>query len=146
MGRMSQIPVNSVPTETVEMILGTDRGKFSSPFIRFFQDVLRRVNLWSAVVSTQVVNDPIPATIVMNATTGLIYLKPVGVVAALTVTFPDLPQDGLIVTIKTTQSITALTLATTSPIVILDPVTTLAANGVVRYLYVLSENQWIRIT
>ncbi len=140
-----QIPLNNIPIESIEVMEDGIRAKFTPPFIRFFQTVLRAVNLWAASTSADVIVPSSGGNILISATSALLYLKPAGTLASLTVTFPDNPQDGLICTIKTTQTITALTLASTAPITILDPVTTLTTNGFVRYIYILSEAKWVRI-
>ena len=71
-------------------------------------------------------------------------LIPAGALAALTLTFPAAPIDGQELFVKSTQTITALTLAGNGK-TILDPVTTLAALGSVRFKYLGSNNLWYKI-
>lgn len=74
-----------------------------------------------------------------------LVLEPAGVIATLTVTMAAAPKDGETVIISTTQTITALTLSPNGGQTIVNPVTALAANAFVRYLYRASSSKWYRI-
>jgi hypothetical protein len=85
------------------------------------------------------------ATISLAVVKSALSLNPAGTIAALTVNLPPTTFDGKIVSIFTTQTITALTLATTNGATINTPVTTLAANATVAYVYDLATTTWYRI-
>ena len=137
---MSQIPLNSIPGNPIDV--GT--GNFTAPFVRFIQLVLGNVNLANAAVTNQTVVAVNGGTATINSTATLLYLTPAGTISTYTAVFPPSATDGTVVTIKTTQTITTLTLSVASPVTILDPVTTLAAKAFVKYTYLLSSNIWIR--
>lgn len=69
---------------------------------------------------------------------------PAGTLAALTVSLPTAPQDGLTLTVSTTQTITALTVNATSGTVY-NPPTTLSAGQTFEYKFIGNGiNIWIR--
>lgn len=82
----------------------------------------------------------------LPANYSLWLLLPAGTLASLICNFPPAAQayEGQKVTIKTTQTITTLTLASAGGS-FLDPVTTLAANGFVTYAFLFASNIWFRV-
>jgi hypothetical protein len=70
-------------------------------------------------------------------------ILPAGTLATLTVTFPANPIDGQEISFKTTQTITALTMAGNGKSII-DPITTLAALGYCTYRYLAASTSWYR--
>jgi len=81
--------------------------------------------------------------VVANQSTALI-LKPLGVLATGGITFPAAPDDGQMLTISTTQTITALTLSGNGK-TIDTPVTTLIGGSFAKWLYVLADTTWYRV-
>lgn len=138
---MSQIPLNSIPGNPIDQ--GT--GQFTPPFVRFIQSMLSSINLANAAVSAQVVSGAVSGgAVVINQTTLLLYFASPGGLGSYSVGFPPSPVDGSVVTIKSNQVITTLSLSCPTPDTILDPVITLAARGFVKYTYILSQNLWVR--
>lgn len=137
---MSQISLNSVPAEPID--LGT--GNFTPPFTRFINALLISVNLANAAVTSQVIVPVSGGSIIVNNTALFIYLNGSSATGSYTIGFPPSPIDGSQMTIKTKSTITTLSLITSTPDTILDPVTTLAALGFVKYTYLLSQNLWVR--
>lgn len=89
-----------------------------------------------------------PATgfsVTVDPGTDALVLNPAGTLATGTVVFPLNPEDGDRLRIATTQTVTALTLTAGTGDTIVNPVTTLAANGFVQFLYQLSSRKWFRI-
>ena len=82
--------------------------------------------------------------ITVNSQSTSLMLTPAGTLASGTVTFPLSPIDGQQLTINTTQTVTALTLAGNGK-TISNAVTTLAAAGFVTYKYVDSTSTWYRV-
>lgn len=74
---------------------------------------------------------------------GNYLMLPAGTLATLTVTFPANPIDGQELSIKTTQTITALTMNGNGKS-ITDPMTTIAALGYCTYRYLGSSTLWYR--
>lgn len=139
---MSQIPLNSIPGNAIDT---NSTGQFTPPFVRFIQLMLSSINLANAAVSAQVITGAISGgTVVINQTTLFLYFASAGGLGSYSVQFPPSPTDGSVVTIKSNQAITTLTLSCPTPDSILDPVTTLAAKGFVKYTYILSLNLWVR--
>ena len=68
---------------------------------------------------------------------------PAGTLASLTVSLPTAPQDGLNITVSTTQTITALTVNAASGTVF-NPPTTLTAGQTFEYKFIGGVNIWIR--
>jgi hypothetical protein len=134
---MTQIPLNTIPQDFIEK--GTERVSLSA--LKFFQLLLRRVNLRDAANSAAIYTPISGDSITVNITNTFIFLQPNGVLGSLTVIFPAEALDTTEVAIKTTESITSLTLSATN---ILDPITTLATNGYVKYTYILSEQLWVK--
>lgn len=69
---------------------------------------------------------------------------PAGTLATGTITMPGSPADGMVVTITTTQEITALTVNANTGQSIVNAVTTLAAGGGAKYIYRLANTTWYR--
>lgn len=140
-----QIPLDPMLTAPIEEDMITKVKRFSDSASRYFQQLTRAVNNYLGATTAQVIIPLSADVITINPTAATVYLKPAGAIGSLSIIFPLKPQDGLDVTIKTTQTITTLTLTATTPNTILDPITTLAANGYVVYRFILSQNIWIRI-
>lgn len=85
------------------------------------------------------------ASITIGANVEYLVLEPAGTIATLTVTFPASPGDYQTVTISTTQTVTALTLSGNTGKTIANAVTTLAANGFVKYIYRPTNTKWYRV-
>lgn len=85
-------------------------------------------------------------TLVMTAEQSVVSLNPAGTLAAGTVTLPPTLYDGKIVTIFSSQIITALTLNTSNSATFVPaaPTTFAAVNGSVSFVYDLALNQWHR--
>lgn len=137
---MTQIPLNTVPQDFIEP--GTSRVSLSA--LKFLQFILRRVNLRDAEVGAYVYTPVNGDVLTINLTNTFLYLNPVGSLTSLTVNFPENPQEGTGVVLKTSQSISGLVLVPATPATILDTITTLAANGYVKYTYILSEQLWVK--
>lgn len=71
-------------------------------------------------------------------------LKPAGPLASGTITMNAAPTNGLLVTISSTQTITALTLNPNTGQSIVGAVTTLTANAPVHYRYRAADATWYR--
>ena len=69
---------------------------------------------------------------------------PAGTLAAGTITMPGSPADGMVITITTTEEITALTIAGNSGQSIVNAVTTLTAGSGANYIYRLTNTTWYR--
>jgi len=84
---------------------------------------------------------------IANGTNRLI-LNPAGTLATGTITMPPNPADGQIVTISSTQTITALTLSPNTAQTISNAASTLAPGptGAIKYIYVLGSTNWFPTT
>jgi hypothetical protein len=95
------------------------------------------------VPATQYVTPSTGGTVNVDATGNVILLlNPSGTLATLTVNFPSNPTDGDIVTIATSQIITALTVGNGT---IIGTLTTLILGGFARFIYNSTANKWFRI-
>jgi hypothetical protein len=74
-----------------------------------------------------------------------LILNPAGVLATGTITMPAAPADGFVVTISSTQVVTALTLNPNSGQTLSANTTALAASTSVRYIYVSSVTKWFKL-
>lgn len=84
-------------------------------------------------------------TRVMAPEQSVLTLDPAGTLATGTVTLPATLSDGKVVTIFSSQTITALTINTSNGATFVPAVvTTLAANASVSYWYDKALNQWHR--
>lgn len=77
-----------------------------------------------------------------TVTTPVTLFTPAGTLATGTVTMPASPNDGMTVTLMTTQTITALTVSANSGQSIAGAATTLLANASVTYVYRSSNTTW----
>lgn len=86
------------------------------------------------------------ATIVMTAEQSIISVNPAGTLAALTITLPPTLYDGKIVTIFSSQILTALTLNTSNGATFVPaaPTAVAAANTAYSFIYDKANNQWHR--
>lgn len=85
-------------------------------------------------------------TITLTPTQSAVILNPAGTLAAGAIVMPPTGVDGKLVTIYTTQTITALTLSTSNSATFTPAaITTLAANTSVAYVYNLAGNVWYRM-
>jgi hypothetical protein len=82
----------------------------------------------------------------ISDTTNLYIMNPAGTLATLTVVMPTNPYDKQIITIATSQIITALTLNAGAGQTILNVPTTLAAGGFCSYVYILANTKWYRLS
>jgi hypothetical protein len=79
-----------------------------------------------------------------SGTTTLIAV-PAGTLATGTITMPGSPADGMVITITTTQQITALTIAgNTGQSIGGTQVSLMAANSAMSFVYRLSDTTWYR--
>lgn len=86
-------------------------------------------------------------TIAMTVAQSAVSLNPAGTLATGTITLPPTATDGKMVSIWSSQTITALTLNTSNGATITNPVTTISGGAAaVSYLYSLSSNAWRRIS
>lgn len=85
-------------------------------------------------------------TLTVPFTAGNVWLviTPAGTIAALTVALTGTFTDGMEITLNTSQTITALTITTTSGSLQGSP-TTLAANGFASLRYDAGTNTWRRV-
>lgn len=76
-----------------------------------------------------------------------LILNPAGVLATGTITMPANPTDGQIVSISSTQTITALTLSPNASQTISNAATTLTSGplGAVQYIYVIGSTNWFPV-
>lgn len=74
-----------------------------------------------------------------------LILNPAGTLATGAVTMPAAPTDGFVVTISSTQVITALTLTPNSGQTINGLTTALAASIAIKYLYRSADSTWYRV-
>jgi hypothetical protein len=81
-------------------------------------------------------------TVTMAAGLSRQVLNPAGTIATLTVNLPTLPFDGDVTEISTSQTVTALTVATTDSSSIIGAPSTLVASTGVRFVYRLSNTTW----
>ena len=85
-------------------------------------------------------------TITMTTLQSAVSINPAGTLAAGTITLPPTTTDGKLVTIYSSQIITALTINTSNSATFAPAVvTTLAADASVGYVYDKANNQWHRI-
>ena len=97
------------------------------------------------VDASQHAYSPTTGETIALAETGTYHiLIPAETLDTLTLTFPAAPIDGQELLIKSTKTITSLTLSGNGE-TILDTITTIAALGSVRYKYLGSNNLWYRI-
>jgi hypothetical protein len=71
-----------------------------------------------------------------------LLMVPAGTLATGTVTMPAAPSDGMMVTLSSTQQITALTLQGNTGQTVSSAVTLLPAKGAASYVYRLSNTTW----
>lgn len=85
-------------------------------------------------------------TLVMLPEQSVVSLNPAGTLATGTITMPPATTDGKIVSIFSSQIITALTINTSNGATFVPAVVTTlaAANNSVSYIYDLANNQWHR--
>lgn len=84
-------------------------------------------------------------TITMTVDQSAVSLNPAGTLAAGTIMLPPTTVDGKIVTVFSSQTITALTLSTSNSATFVPAaVTTIAAGASLGYVYDLANNQWHR--
>jgi hypothetical protein len=83
---------------------------------------------------------------IKNNTSAMIF-EPSGTIAVVSITLPQLPVDNQVLSMSTTQELTAITYGTLSPVgvnVSLVP-TTMLANSQFSIVYRASNNKWYRI-
>ena len=86
-------------------------------------------------------------TITMTVSQSAVSLNPAGTLATGTIVLPPTTFDGKVVSIFTTQTITALTISTSNGATFAPAVvTTLAAGTSVSYVYSLAGSVWHRIS
>jgi hypothetical protein len=89
---------------------------------------------------------PASGTLTMTTAQSAVSLNPSGTISAYTVVLPPTPQDGAVVSIFTSATITTLTLSTSdSSTFVPTKVTTLTAGSSVGYVYDNANNVWHRI-
>jgi hypothetical protein len=89
---------------------------------------------------------PASGTLTLTSANSAVSLNPSGTISAYTVVFPPTPQDGAIVTIFTSATITTLTISVTDSSTFAPvKVTTLTAGSSVGYVYDRANNIWHRI-
>lgn len=81
----------------------------------------------------------------INNNVAALILKPAGTLATGTITMPSTPVDGQVVTISTSQTITALTLNGNTGQTVIGAITTLTAAAPASYKYVLTDASWYRV-
>lgn len=78
----------------------------------------------------------------LTLTAATTLLEPAGTLATGTLTFPAAPVDGALITVSSTKIITALTLAGNGKTIAPPVPTTIAAGGVLRYIFRGTNNTW----
>ena len=79
--------------------------------------------------------------------TQVLIANPAGTLATGTITMPASPADGMVITITTTQEITALTVSgNTGQSIGGTQVARMPANSAMQFVYRLSNTTWYRIT
>lgn len=103
---------------------------------------------YGKVLRTNTIEFLVPLTgfsyTVANAS-GVLVMKPAGVLASGTITMPAIPIDEQKVTLTTTQTITALTHNPNAGQTLNGPATTLSANTPFSWIYRSADNSWYRI-
>lgn len=84
-------------------------------------------------------------TITVGTGVQYLVLNPAGTLATGTVTFPATVADGLVLTISSTQIITALTLTPGAGQTISGSASALAASVAISYLYRSTDTTWYRV-
>lgn len=75
----------------------------------------------------------------------VLVLDPAGLLLTGTLTLPAGPADGQALRLRSTQAVTALTLAPNAGQSVVGGLTTLAAQGGAQYLYEAAGARWFRI-
>ena len=97
----------------------------------------------NGVLQNYAVNTPTTGfSYTFAAGTQTLLLTPAGTLATGTVTMPPSPVDGMVITIQSTQQVTALTVSGNTGQTVVGPVTTLLANSPASYVYNLSSTTW----
>lgn len=96
------------------------------------------------VLDTQVASPVTGATVAVTAGKNALVLTPAGALAALTVTLPA-GVNKQEFTIACTQEITALTMTPDGAETLNAPLTTIAAHGFAKFLYLAATTSWYRI-
>lgn len=99
------------------------------------------------MASTQRVTPLTGTTVNVNQTGAPLNLiiVPAGTLAALSVNLPPGAYDGQTMVIFTTALLTLLTVATTSGTIVGSAVTTLPANGSLRYVWNWATSTWYKL-
>lgn len=71
-------------------------------------------------------------------------LNPAGTLATGTITMPASPDDGTVVGVSTTQTVTSLTVSANTGQSINNAVTTLTAGSTVSYIYRATDKTWYK--
>jgi len=79
------------------------------------------------------------------AGTQTLIINPAGTLAAGTITMPASPADGMVITVTTTQQITALTLNGNTGQSVNTSTTFMSAGSALAYIYRLSSTTWFPI-
>lgn len=82
---------------------------------------------------------------VQNSNSPVLYvgLTPAGTIAALTIVFPTAPNESQVLKIVSSHIVTALTNTIPAGTTIATPVTALAVNTPVTYVYDLASKTWL---
>ena len=83
-------------------------------------------------------------TVVCNQYVKSLVCNPAGTLAALTITFPPHPRDGMVFRISISQIITSLTLNTSDGSTIKGTIITSAVNGRGGFVYDVTANAWFQ--
>lgn len=125
-----QIPVNDVTTNRTRAITVQQLSEF-------IEAGLPAANTQNFVPATG-------GSIKLNDGTNILFLDPAGTLATFSITFPVGSVDGQTLTILSTQTITALTLAAGTGQTLRATTTTIAANTAVRYVFSLNNQAWYK--
>ena len=99
-------------------------------------------------INTGNINYQVPLTgfsITLGNTDNNLILKPAGTLASGTVTMPVSPIDGQLVTISSTQVVTALTVSANAGQTLNGTITTIAVNGYASWVYRSADTTWYRM-
>ena len=99
-------------------------------------------------INTGNINYQVPLTgfsITLGNTDNNLILKPAGTLASGTITMPASPIDGQLVTISSTQVVTALTVNANAGQTLNGTITTIAVNGYASWVYRSADTTWYRM-
>lgn len=130
--------ISSIVTRDHNLLTSKQGGDGSTQFFHLTSNDSTNIINRTVLLSHTVLNNNATSPITMTSC----YLAFTGTnVSPLTINLPSSPQDGQIAIIYSQAAVATLTLASSGTII--NAPTTIAANGVIRYIYNLSTTTWI---